>query len=82
MSKSNLDKSKNKHFFDKVFGIIFESKKKIITSVNTLMLQSYWHIGKTIIEEEQKGKKELSMGSLSSKAFQKNFLKRGKKVLM
>ncbi|KAB8033590.1 PDDEXK nuclease domain-containing protein [Fluviispira multicolorata] len=79
MSKSNLDTSKNKHFFDKVFNIIFESKKKIITSVNTLMLQSYWHIGKTIIEEEQKGKKRAEYGKSLIESLSKELSEMGEK---
>lgn len=42
-------------------NIIEESKKQTVRNVNTIMLQSYWNIGRRIIEEEQKGNEKLSM---------------------
>lgn len=41
--------------------IIEELNKIIVRNVNTIMLQSYWNIGRRIIEEEQKGNEKLSM---------------------
>ena len=32
--------------------IIEESRKIIINNVNTIMIQTYWSIGKRIVEEE------------------------------
>ena len=35
--------------------IIEESKRTVVKNVNTIMLQTYWSIGKRIVEEEQNG---------------------------
>ena len=32
--------------------IIEESKRTVVKNVNTIMLQTYWNIGKRIVEEE------------------------------
>lgn len=32
--------------------IIEESKKQVVRNVNTIMIQTYWNIGKRIVEEE------------------------------
>lgn len=43
--------------------IIEESKRTIVKNVNTIMLQTYWSIGKRIVEEEQKGNEKAEYGS-------------------
>jgi hypothetical protein len=32
------------------------ARKKVAVAVNTAMVETYWHIGRIIIEEEQEGK--------------------------
>lgn len=34
--------------------IIEESKRLVVKNVNTIMIHTYWRIGKRIVEEEQK----------------------------
>lgn len=42
---------------------IFEkARSKSFKAVNTLMVQSYWHIGKVIVEGEQRGKTRAEYG--------------------
>ncbi|MBC2708716.1 MAG: DUF1016 domain-containing protein [ANME-2 cluster archaeon] len=41
--------------FDRVSSIIEDAKHKIAHTINNTMVQSYWSIGKEIIEEEQMG---------------------------
>lgn len=43
--------------------IIKESKGLFVRNVNTLMLQTYWNIGKRIVEEEQNGNIKAQYGS-------------------
>ena len=45
----------SKEFLDDLKYIISESKIKVVSSINYIMLQTYWTIGKRIVEEEQKG---------------------------
>ena len=42
--------------------IIEESKRTVVKNVNTIMLQTYWSIGKRIVEEEQKGNEKAEYG--------------------
>lgn len=42
--------------------IIEESNKIIVRNVNTIMLQSYWNIGRWIVEEEKKDNEKAEYG--------------------
>lgn len=42
--------------------ILEKARSKAFKSVNTLMVQAYWHIGKVIVEEEQKGAERAEYG--------------------
>jgi len=42
--------------------IIEEAKKQVAKNVNTIMLQTYWSIGKRIVEEEQNGNASSNYG--------------------
>ena len=42
--------------------IIEDSKKHIVRNINTIMLQTYWNIGKRIVEEEQQGNNKAEYG--------------------
>ena len=50
-------------FIKEIKQIIEESKKLVVRNVNTIMLHSYWSIGKRIVEEEQKGNVRADYGS-------------------
>ena len=43
--------------------LIKEAKTKIATTVNTTLVQTYWHIGKYIVEYEQHGAERAEYGS-------------------
>ena len=43
--------------------IIEQSRRIVISNVNTIMLETYWNIGKRIIEEEQNGNLKAEYGS-------------------
>ena len=49
--------------FEEIKGLVINSKNKIYTTINTEMLNLYWHIGKIIIEF-QKGNKRANYGDL------------------
>lgn len=48
--------------YTKIRRIINESRGNIVRAVNSEMLAAYWHIGKIIVEEEQKGKSRADYG--------------------
>ena len=55
--------------------IIEESKKLIVRNVNRIMLQTYWNIGRRIVEEEQKGNERAEYGSALLKELSKELTK-------
>ena len=44
------------NLFSDIKNLIIQAKKEVYSSVNTTMTQTYWNIGKRIVEEEQEGK--------------------------
>lgn len=43
--------------------ILSDARNKALQSVNSAMVTSYWHIGREIVEEEQRGKSRADYGS-------------------
>ncbi len=54
--------TENEDLFENIKKIINDSKSKIYTTINTTIINTYWNIGKKIVEEEQKGKKRAGYG--------------------
>jgi predicted nuclease of restriction endonuclease-like (RecB) superfamily len=48
--------------YEKIATIIRNARTKIVRAVDTTMVQTYWHIGKYIVEEEQQGKTRANYG--------------------
>ena len=53
----------NLEFIKDLKTIIEESRKTVVKHVNVIMIQTYWNIGKRIVEEEQKGNLKAEYGS-------------------
>ncbi len=60
MSKQ-LDKFNN-HLVNDIRQIIQQARVQVYHAVNSAMVQAYWHIGRLIVEDEQKGEKRASYG--------------------
>lgn len=61
----NIEKKtskRNTNFIDEVKRIINEGKRLSYNAVNNVMISTYWHIGKRIVEEEQQGKERAEYG--------------------
>ena len=56
-------------------SIIEESKRLVVKNVNTIMLHTYWKIGKRIVEEEQNGKNKSNYGDYVIKKLSKKLTK-------
>jgi predicted nuclease of restriction endonuclease-like (RecB) superfamily len=50
-------------FHAEIKAILDEARNQAFKSVNFLMVEAYWNIGKKIVEEEQKGEKRAEYGS-------------------
>lgn len=48
--------------YERIRAIIENARNNIVHAVNTEMVLAYWHIGKEIVEEEQKGQKRAGYG--------------------
>jgi len=49
-------------FYDDIRTILQRARTQAYTAVNTAMVEAYWHIGKRIVDEEQKGKQRAEYG--------------------
>jgi predicted nuclease of restriction endonuclease-like (RecB) superfamily len=48
--------------FGSIQKIIETARQNVSVAVNTAMVEAYWHIGRMIVEEEQKGEKRAQYG--------------------
>ena len=55
---SNINKT-----YSTIRSILDNARSKVYRTVNFVMVQAYWNIGKIIVEEEQKGKDRAKYGS-------------------
>lgn len=62
MSKKQTISKTKSDLFASVKQIIEQARSSAFRAINTALLQSYWHIGKLIVLDEQKGKKRADYG--------------------
>jgi len=48
--------------YDRIRKIIENARGNVVRAINTEMVVAYWHIGREIVEEEQKGKSRAGYG--------------------
>lgn len=60
MNKKGVGKQNT--IYDRIYSIIVNARNKALYAVNTEMVCTYWHIGKEIVEEEQKGERRAGYG--------------------
>ena len=63
---SNINKT-----YSTIRSILDNARSKVYRTVNFVMVQAYWNIGKIIVEEEQKGKDKAKYGSYLIKELSK-----------
>ena len=56
-----LTKEENK-FYSEISELLKQARNFAYKSVNTIMVQTYWHIGKRIVEQEQQGQYRSNYG--------------------
>lgn len=47
--------SSNQDLYTRIAEMIVNGRKQVRTAVNTTLVITYWHIGRLIVEDEQKG---------------------------
>jgi predicted nuclease of restriction endonuclease-like (RecB) superfamily len=63
MKQTNEVALQETDFIAEVKQLITESRNKTYAAVNTVMTQTYWNIGRRIVEQEQKGRERADYGS-------------------
>lgn len=49
-------------FFCEVSDLLQKARQKAYQSINSLIVETYWQIGKRIVEQEQSGKDRANYG--------------------
>lgn len=57
-----VNQSDYQDLLEKVSGLLAEARQQAVRTVNTLLVQTYWQIGRRIVEEEQGGSGRAEYG--------------------
>ena len=57
----------NNTLLQTIKDVILESRQRVFRMANAALLQTYWQIGKLIIEDEQQGKAKANYGEATLK---------------
>ncbi len=61
MSKE-METNNDKTFFTEISGLLQQARTTAYKAVNTVMVQTYWQIGRRIVEQEQQGQTRAGYG--------------------
>ena len=59
---TKLERNINLDFYNKIAEILKNARSKVVQTVNKTMVYTYFEIGRTIVEEEQKGRERAEYG--------------------
>ena len=59
---TKLERNINLDFYNRIAELLRNARKTVIQNVNKTMVYTYFEIGRTIVEEEQKGKSRAEYG--------------------
>lgn len=62
MSDNTIVSGNNNELYEQIRNILLTSRQKAYSAVNEAMVQTYWLIGKTIVEDEQNGHNRAEYG--------------------
>ena len=65
----------NNNFYQEIKELLYSAKNKVYQTINTTMTQTYFQIGKRIVEEEQGGETRAEYGSALLKNLSNELLK-------
>ena len=52
----------NDHLISNIAQIIHQARSQVRQTVNSVMVQSYWEIGRLLVEDEQQGEERAKYG--------------------
>ena len=61
MNKQNISSEISENTYSQIKQVLLQARASVLTTVNTAMVQAYWHIGKLIVEA-QGGKERAAYG--------------------
>lgn len=64
---SQITSKQDSKIFSQIKELLQSAKSKIATSINTYMVQTYFEVGKIIVEHEQEGKEKAEYGKATLK---------------
>ncbi len=67
-----MDELTNTRLYTDVCSIIEQGRKEAYASVNYKMIETYWNIGRRIVEEEQNGEVRAEYGARSLRNYLRN----------
>ena len=59
---TKFERNINLDFYNKIAELLKNARSKVVQTVNKTMVYTYFEIGRTIVEEEQKGKERAEYG--------------------
>src|SRR3989338_1392393 len=62
--------------FERVVAILEEARANVVRSVNNNMVIAYWHVGREIVQELQKGKERAEYGTQMIEALSEKLTKK------
>jgi len=60
--EKELERNINLDFYNKIAELLKNARNKVVQTVNKTMVYTYFEIGRTTVEEEQKGKERAEYG--------------------
>ena len=52
MNKQNISSEISENTYSQIKQVLLQARASVLTTVNTAMVQAYWHIGKLIVEAQ------------------------------
>lgn len=59
---SELMKADYRGLLERVSNLLEQARRETVRRINTVIVQTYWEIGRLIVEEEQKGGPRMVKG--------------------
>jgi len=72
---TKIDKNIDLGFYNKIAELLKNARNKVVQTVNTTMVYTYFEIGRIIVEEEQKGKERAEYGKKILKELSRKLIK-------
>nr|HID57810.1 DUF1016 family protein [Desulfobacterales bacterium] len=73
---SELMKADYKGLLERVSNLLEQARRETVRRINTVIVQTFWEIGRLIVEEEQKGTERTRYGEYLVRRLSRDLIKR------